>query len=97
MATHYCEQCGMTKDAKEFYSSRNLEKYPEGKLNICKKCATLLVDNWNPDTYKWILEEIDVPYIKTEWDSLLIKLGENPEKLTGMTVLGKYLSKMKLV
>ena len=97
MASYFCKKCGLTKDAKEFYTSRNLEKYPEGKLDICKKCATLLVDNWDPETFTWILQEIDVPYIKEEWDALLVKWGANPEKLTGMTILGKYLSKMKLV
>jgi hypothetical protein len=54
------------------------------------------VDNWDPETYKWILEEIDVPYIKEEWNNVLLKYKDNPEKLTGMTVLGRYLSKMKL-
>ena len=65
-------------------------------MRQCKKCITLHVDNWNPDTYKFILEEIDVPYIKDEWDKLLAKYGSDPTKLTGMTILGRYLSKMKL-
>ena len=94
--SQYCEKCGLTKDEKEFYTSNNLEKYPSGKLNICKKCATLFVDNWDPETYKWLLQEIDVPYVQEEWDKLLIKWGEDPKKLTGMTIIGKYLSKMKL-
>jgi predicted ArsR family transcriptional regulator len=54
------------------------------------------VDNWDPETYKWILEEVDIPYIKEEWDKLLEKFGKNPEKLTGTTIVGRYLSKMKL-
>jgi hypothetical protein len=54
--SHYCEVCGKTMDEKEFYTSRNLEKYPDGgKLNQCKKCITMHVDNWDPETYKWIL------------------------------------------
>ena len=92
----YCEKCGLTKDEKEFYTSNNTEKYPSGKLNICKKCATMFVDNWDPETYKPLLEDLDVPYVKDEWDKLLIKWGEDPKKLTGMTIIGKYLSKMKL-
>jgi hypothetical protein len=54
------------------------------------------VDNWDPETYKWILEEVDVPYIKEEWDSLLEKYGKDPTKVSGVTILGRYLSKMKL-
>ena len=95
--SHYCEVCGKTMDEKEFYTSRNLEKYPDGgKLNQCKKCITMHVDNWDPETYKWILQEIDVPYVKEWWDSILEKNAVEGKKITGMTILGKYLSKMKL-
>ena len=66
--SHYCEVCGKTMDESQFYTSKNLEKYPDGgKLNQCKKCITMHVDNWDPETYKWILEEIDVPYVKEWW------------------------------
>lgn len=54
------------------------------------------VDNWDPETYLWILEEVDVPYIKDEWDGLLKKYADDPKKLTSLTILGRYLSKMKL-
>lgn len=94
---YYCEKCGRTKAETDFYVSNNLEKYPNnGKLNQCKKCLTMHVDNWDPDTYLWILEEIDVPYIPDEWNKLLAKWGQNRAKLTGMSILGRYLSKMQL-
>jgi len=92
----YCESCNTTKSAENFYLSNNLEKYPEGKVKLCKRCMTLHVDNWNPDTYLWILQEIDVPYIPEEWNKLLASYGKDRSKLTGMTILGRYLSKMKL-
>lgn len=92
----YCEKCGRTMGEKDFYSSNNLEKYPTGRLNQCKKCLTMHVDNWDPDTFLWILQEIDVPYIPDEWDSLLARHGRDKSKLSGMTILGRYLSKMKL-
>ena len=97
--SHYCEKCGRTMDDNQFYTSKNIEKYPpDGKMRQCKKCMTMFVDNWDPETYKWILEEVDVPYIKDEWDRLLEKYASGPDakKVTGMTILGKYLSKMKL-
>lgn len=95
--SHYCKKCGKTMDDKQFYTSKNLEKYPpDGKMDICKKCLTMHVDNWNPETYKWILQEIDVPYIKEEWNGLLEKYGKDPKKVTGLTIIGRYLSKMKL-
>lgn len=84
-------------DETQFYTSHNLEKYPNGgKLKQCKKCITMHVDNWDPSTFIPILQEIDVPYIKEQWDQLLEKFGQDPTKITGATILGRYLSKMKL-
>lgn len=95
--SHYCEKCGKMMDDTQFYTSKNIEKYPpDGKMSTCKKCLTMHVDNWDPETYKWILQEIDVPYIKEEWDALLERYGKDPKKITGLTIIGRYLSKMKL-
>ena len=94
---YYCEKCNKTMGGDQFYSSNNLEKYPnDGKLNQCKKCITMHVDNWNPDTYLWILQEIDVPYIPEEWNKLMTTYAKDKSKLTGLSILGRYLSKMKL-
>lgn len=95
--TYYCEKCNRTMSDDQFYSSNNLDKYPnDGKLNQCKKCITMHVDNWNPDTYLWILQECDVPYIPDEWMKLMANYAKDKSKVTGMTILGRYLSKMKL-
>lgn len=92
----FCEKCGKTMSAEQFYGSNNLEKYPEGKLHQCKKCITMHVNNFDSDTYLWILQECDVPYIQKEWMDLLEKYGKDKSKLTGVSILGRYLSKMKL-
>ena len=55
-----------------------------------------MVDNWNPDTYLWILQEADVPYIPNEWNGLMLKYAQDPAKVKGTTIIGRYLSKMKL-
>ena len=95
--TYYCEKCNRTMNGTEFYSSNNLEKYPnDGKFPVCKKCMTMHVDNWNPDTYLWILQESDVHYVPDECNKLMEKYGRDPQSMTGMTILGRYLSKMKL-
>ncbi len=95
--TYYCEKCNRTMSADQFYGSNNTDKYPnDGKFNQCKKCITMHVDNWNPDTYLWILQEADVPYIPDEWNKLLQSYGQDRAKMTGMTIVGRYLSKMKL-
>ena len=92
----YCQKCNRTMNASEFYQSNNIEKYPTKYLNQCKRCLTMHVDNWNPDTYLWILQECDVPYVPEEWFRLLERYGADRSKVTGMTILGRYLSKMKL-
>ena len=92
----YCEVCNKTMSEDQFYGSNNTTKYPEGKLHKCKKCVTMHVDNWDPDTYLWILQEVDVPYVPDEWNKLLASYGKDRSKVTGMTILGRYLSKMKL-
>lgn len=96
----YCDVCGNTMDEGSFYLSRNIERFPpNGRLKQCKKCITMYVDNWNPETFLPILEQIDVPYVKQEWDKTLAKELEkcdDPTKVTGMTVIGKYLAKMRI-
>ena len=93
---YYCKKCNRTMSADQFYGSTNLTKYPEGKLDTCKKCISMHVDNWKPETYVWILQECDVPYVPDEWSKLLESYARDPSKVTGMTILGRYLSKMKL-
>jgi hypothetical protein len=93
---YYCSKCNRTLGADQFYGSNNLDKYPEGKLKQCKKCITMHVDNFNQDTYLWILQECDVPYVPDEWNKLLASYAKDRSKTTGMTILGRYLSKMKL-
>ena len=93
---YFCEKCKKTLQEKEFYSSNNLEKYPDGKLKQCKKCITMHVDNWNPDTYLWIIQECDVPYVPKQWMTLLERYANNPEKVTSLTIFGRYLSTMKM-
>lgn len=93
--TYYCEKCNKTMSAESFYKSNNLDKYPnEGKLHQCKKSLTMHINNWDPETYMWILQECDVPYIPDEWNKLLAAYGKDRKKLTGMTILGRYLAKM---
>lgn len=92
----YCSKCNKTMNVEQFYQSNNAEKYPDKYLNICKKCLTMHVDNWNPDSFLWILQECDVPYIPEEWNKLMASYARDKSKVTGATILGRYLSKMKL-
>ena len=92
----YCTKCRSTKNEDNFYKSNNLEKYPEGFLNQCKDCITMHVDNWEPETFMWILQECDVPYVPDQWNQLLARYGKDPSTVKGTTIIGRYLSAMKL-
>lgn len=92
----FCEKCHRTKSEDNFYMSNNLEKYPDGRLNICKDCLTMRVDNWDSSSYLWILQECDVPYVPEKWNDLMIKWAKDPTSVTGTTIIGRYLSSMKL-
>ena len=89
---YYCEKCGKTMDENQFFT------YKDGtKTEMCKKCLTMHIDNFEPETYLWLLEKMDVPYVPAEWNTLRDRIYEkDPAKLTSSSVFGRYLSKMKL-
>ena len=92
MAQQYCEKCRKTMADTNFYTYKNQEK-----CELCKGCLTMHINNWEPETYLWLLEKFDVPYIEAEWNTLRDRAYQkDPYKMNGMSVFGKYLSKMKL-
>ena len=87
-----CQKCGKVMDEEaQFYLRRD-----GTRTDLCKKCLTMHIDNFNPETYLWILKELDVPYIPEEWITLRNRAFAKNPNLNGTSVLGKYLSKMKL-
>lgn len=92
MATIKCEKCGKVMDEGQFYT------YKDGrKTELCKKCLTMHLNAYEPETFLWLLEKMDVPYVPAEWQVLVDKAyAKDPLKFSSMAVFGKYLSKMKL-
>ena len=92
MEQRYCGKCRKTMADTNFYT------YKDGsKCELCKACLTMHINNFEPDTFLWLLEKFDVPYIESEWNVLRDRAYQkDPYKMTGMSVFGKYLSKMKL-
>ena len=88
----YCPKCRKTMADTNFYTYKNKEK-----AELCKACLTMHINNWEPDTFLWLLEKFDVPWIESEWNILRDRAYQkDPHKINGMSVFGKYLSKMKL-
>lgn len=101
MPTATCTKCHRTMEDREFYTHKKEPGEKQGrKTELCKKCMTMHINNFDPDTFKWLLELMDIPYIKYEWDALLQKAIDRANgdrtKLNGQSVFGKYLSKMRL-
>lgn len=58
---YYCEKCGKTMDEKQFFTYKN-----GSKTEMCKQCLTMHIDNFEPETFLWLLEKMDVPYVPIE-------------------------------
>ena len=87
-----CQKCGKVMKADtQFYLRKD-----GTRMDLCKQCLTLHIDNFNPETFLWILKDMDLPYIPEEWNVLRDRAFAKNPNLTGMSVFGKYLSKMKL-
>ena len=92
MASKLCTKCGKMMDENtQFYTYKNGDK-----TAMCKKCLTMHIDNFNPETFLWLLQDMDVPYVEAEWNVLRDRAFAKNPNLNGMSVFGKYLSKMKL-
>ena len=89
---HFCSKCNKTMSEDKFYT------YKDGsKCELCKACLTMHVNNFEPNTFLWLLEKFDVPYIEAEWNVLRDRAyAKDPHKMNGMSVFGRYLAKMKL-
>lgn len=92
----FCPECHRTLKITSFYASNDIQKYPDGHLNTCKNCITLNVDNWDPETFLPILKECDVPYIPKVWFKKLQNFAQDPTKVSGVSIIGRYLSTMRI-
>ena len=89
---YYCSKCKKTMAATNFYTYKN-----GTKCELCKADLTMHINNWEPETFLWLLEQFDVPWLPWEWNVLRDRAYQkDPYKMNGMSVFGKYLSKMKL-
>lgn len=86
-----CSKCGRLKKETEFF------KYRDGtRCDLCKTCLTMYIDNYKPETFLWILEKFDIPYIEDVWVKLTNKIYlKNPAKFGPSSVIGQYLRTVK--
>jgi hypothetical protein len=89
----FCPKCRKTlKQKTNFYLHRN-----GGYDELCKRCLTMHIDAWDPDTFLWLLERFDYPYMKGEWDIIRDRAyAKDPIKFNPGSIFGKYLAKMRI-
>lgn len=87
-----CSKCGKAKKETEFFKMKT-----GSRCDLCRTCLTAHIDNRNPDTFLWILEKFDVPYIEHVWipmcNSIYMK---DPAKFGPSSVMGRYLRTMNM-
>ena len=87
-----CIKCGKTKKETEFFKMKSGER-----CDFCKTCLTMHIDNRKPETFKWILEMFDVPYIESVWVEQTNKqYQKNPKKFGPSSVIGQYIRTMNM-
>lgn len=87
-----CSKCNREKSETEFFV--NVRAGGE-RIDLCKTCLTQYIDNRDPETFLWILEKFDVPYIEQVWintaNSVYIK---DPKSFGPSSVIGRYIRMM---
>ena len=91
----FCPICNKTKDLEDgFY------KYPKGdgeRMNICKVCALRPIVVDKPETAYPFFKELDIPFVKLEWETLKARYTDDKGGVKKNTLIGRYMAKMNLV
>lgn len=85
----HCIRCNRSLNRNQFYLDKDRQPFSK-----CKKCLTSSVDLDSASTIYAILQEVDIPYIPSEFNTLKERYGEG--KNANQTVVGRYIGKMKL-
>ena len=89
-----CPKCGMWLEETDFFAKHRFdnELYP-----LCKDCMCANIEMTDPDTFMWIMQEFDVPYIKATWSNTANKMYlRDPSSYTPRNVMGQYLRAMNM-
>ena len=92
LVSRSCTKCGKTMKEDQFYMNHD-----GTRMDMCKKCYTMHIDPFDEETYVYLLEKADYPYVPVEWTNLRDRAyAKDPNKVSGMAIFGKYIAKMKL-
>lgn len=85
----YCKLCDTYKDLKDFYLHYTHGKHTIKSSHYCKDCIKKDFKNNDIEQVLKICKELDIPYIKEEWNKL-------NERYPNTINIGRYVSKMQL-
>lgn len=91
-----CARCKKTYPLEKFYKTRTLEEYKDGYLPVCKSCLENTYKATDPASFMHILKAIDVPWVPSEYRTIYNK-NVKPNAPNSLSILGKYIMKMKLI
>lgn len=87
-----CAKCQRWRPENQFFKTKTGER-----TDLCTDCLTMHVNNYDPDTFLWILEKFDVPYIKKMWIKITNEsYQKDPSKFGPRSVVGKYLRTLQM-
>ena len=88
-----CSKCGRSLKETEFFKMKT-----GNRCDLCKDCLCQYIDNRKPETFRWILEMFDVPYIEKKWTQITNeRYKKNPGKFGPKSVIGTYLRTMNMM
>lgn len=84
-----CRRCGRTLATNKFMRRA-------GKtMDICKDCVYSGCDNLRPESFKWVLERFDVPFLRDKWiEQTARAYFKDPKKFSSRSVIGTYIRTM---
>ncbi len=91
-----CARCKKTYPVDKFYKTKTLETYKDGYLPVCKSCLENTYKATDPASFMHILKAVDVPWVPSEYRTIYNK-NVKPNSPNSLSILGKYIMKMKLI
>ena len=93
-----CVKCNQEKDDLNFYQAHNVLRGKECRhgrdLDICKDCLFEIIDIANRDTFDFVLEQLDLPFIEEVYESRLKRYrGIRSDR----SIFGSYIALMNLL
>lgn len=84
-----CRRCG------RLLAEGNFMKRNGQPMDVCKDCIYSGCDNMQPETFKWVLQRYNVPFIRDKWIELAARAYfKDPKKFSSRSVIGTYIRTM---